>query len=451
MRLDLDHEVGFERLREKPRIGAGAFLGTFVTSLFISLLTVLQGVLVARLLGPVGRGELAAVLLWPTLFAGISIFGSNIAISRAAATEGHLETIGRTAVIVGLATSLLGSVTCYIAIPWLMPSDQAHLVPIARLFVLFMPANHVGLNLLAIDQGKAHFRKFNLMRTMLNLVYLGLVAMIWIFGRVSVGWLAAAQLLANVAVVCARFAALFRHHPLKGKIYSPVRIIRQSFRFGLAGIANPVFAQIDKVLLLWLLGAESLGLYVVALSASSALSSVTQASGLVGFSIAAQASPGDGFGLVAKSFRLSLLSWLVLGGALGLILPWMLSTLYGGDFVAAATPARVLIVGSAFAGLSSQLDQAVRGQGRAFIGLEGRLAGLVVMAAISVVLSPVMGIVGVCVGFVFGQLVNLLVIIQRTNSHYGLRQSLGHYLPCRSDIRSVLSLLRTYLPGKLRS
>ena len=48
---------------KKKHIGTNAFIGTFGTSILIQACGVIQGVIVARLLGPVGRGEYAAVIL----------------------------------------------------------------------------------------------------------------------------------------------------------------------------------------------------------------------------------------------------------------------------------------------------------------------------------------------------------------------------------------------------
>lgn len=73
----------------KP-IGLRAYAGTFATCVLIQGLTVVQGIIIARLLGPVGRGEYAAVILWPSVFAAIGIFGTNVALARAVARRSSL-------------------------------------------------------------------------------------------------------------------------------------------------------------------------------------------------------------------------------------------------------------------------------------------------------------------------------------------------------------------------
>ena len=439
----MDQSKTIDNIRSKPdkrvRIGAKTFLGTFGTSVFIQGCTVLQGILIARLLGPVGRGEFAAVILWPMMFAGLGIFGSNIAIARASAKlDDHGEVL-RTATVLAFITSALSSLVCFIVLPWLMPQAESHLISLARLFVLFIPLNHLALNLIAIDQGSGNFKRFNFTRAILNPLYVMILIGLWLAGIREVRWFVIALLVSNLGVVVVRLFLAIRKYPIAGKLYSLVSIVKQSIHFGLAGIAQPVYMQADKALMLWLLGAKNLGLYMVALSASAVIGSITNSAGMVSFTMAAQAGKGDGFERIAKTFRVSVLLWLFFGGILALIMPFVLPFVYGNDFADAVNPARLLIGGSAFAGLANMLEQAVRGQGKAFVGLEGRLAGLVIMVILGIVLSKTFGVVGACLAWIAGQFVCLMVIIWQTNKHYSVKAATV-YMPHFGDANYLFNV-----------
>src|SRR4051794_28221320 len=56
----------------KPLRDFGASLGS---TLLITAVTTVGGILAARLLGPAGRGALTAALLWPSTFAALGDFG----------------------------------------------------------------------------------------------------------------------------------------------------------------------------------------------------------------------------------------------------------------------------------------------------------------------------------------------------------------------------------------
>ena len=419
----------------KKHVGINAFIGTFGTSLFIQACTVVQGILIARVLGPVGRGEYAAVILWPNLFAMISLFGSNIAISRAAARRHEIDSITRSAGLLGLITSFLGAIVCYFAIPWLMPAAEARLINIARMFVLFIPLNHISLNLMAVNQGAGDFGKFNLARAVLNPIYMSGLIALWLLGFANVQWFAIALLAANFAAVIFQIALAFKNNQFFGRFHSPVNLLNQSVHFGLAAVSVPLYAHIDKVILLWLLGAENLGIYVVALTVSDVINSVTNATGMITFTVAAQARHGERFDKVAKAFRMSLLLWIVLGGILAIVIPWVLPMVYGNDFRSAIGIAQLLMIGQAFSGLSRLLEQAMRGQGKAFVGLEGRAAGFVVMAALGVIMAKYYGLPGICTAFIIAQLSCLAVIIHRTNCHY--RTSPYAYVPRVTDAKAI--------------
>ncbi len=422
-------------------VGLNAFVGTFAASMLLQGCTIVQGIILARLLGPSGRGELATVILWPSVFAAIGIFGTNIALARAAATTDRLDSVIRTSIFLAFLSSSISSIACYVCLPYLLPDTGKHLLGLSRLFVLFIPLNHLALNVIAADQGSGNFRRFNFTRVLLNPFYCVFLICLWIYGITSVQWVVTGLLLAHLLPVVARLLLVLKDIPLLGRLYSPILTIRESVRFGLAGAVVPLYLQVDKALILWLLHSDDLGFYTVALSAGSAIGIITNSMGMVAFTIAAQENPGEGFDRIAMSFRISLLLWVLFGcllaGLMGIVLPFV----YGTEFLPAVIPARLLIIGSAIAGLANLLEQSLRGQGKAFIGLEGRVAGLLVMIVSGMLLMNLLGLSGVCLAYILCQLTCLSVIIWRTNQYYAVN-SLSCYFPRYADIRGIIDMLR---------
>src|SRR4030042_1759981 len=116
----------------------------------------------------------------------------------------------------------------------------------------------------------------------------------------------------------------------------------------------------------------------------------------------------------------------------------LLPLVYGGEFASAVNPARLLIAGSAFAGLANLLDQNMRGQGRPFAGLEGRIAGIIVMAILGMLLSQPWGLIGMCLAFIFGQLVCMVVLTYCTIRNYGHHARFWNFVPGKVDAAYVL-------------
>ncbi len=417
-------------------IGSREFAGTFVTNVVIQVCTILQGILVARLLGPLGRGQFAAAILWPTLFAGIGGLGVGIALARRAGRAKNLPRVIRAGLLLTPLTGLLATAACAVALPWLLPRADETVLLSAFIFLPFIIFNHVSLGLVAIDQGAGWFRRMNWTRLIVNPVYLGLIIVLWVARIHSVTWFVASLLIANAVVAIARVALAVRHAPVPGPMESPKLVLSEALPFGLAGLLNPLAQTADKALLLYLLGTKQLGFYTVALTAASVVSSLAGAAGTVSFGMSTQEKHREGFDRIARMFRFTAWTWLLAGIGVAVLIPVLLPVLYGVAFRPAIWPAILLIPRAAFAGQSGILEQAMRAQGRAFIGLEARAAGLIAMLALGWWLAGPFGIFGVVVGAVASEVVVLIVMMlaARWHFHHALLHNL---LPRWKDLLEV--------------
>jgi O-antigen/teichoic acid export membrane protein len=427
----------------KSAFTISAFGETFSTSLSIQVCALVQGIMIARLLGVTGRGDFAAIIMYPTLFAAVGIAGVNVVLTRVAAKNS--ESLFRLALLSAVATSVPTMLIGYWLQPILLSDVSKKVLYLSQCYLWSIPLNHLGLNLNAIEQGRGNLHMYNLTRGLLNPVYLGVIIAAYWFHFISLAALTWGLILANLVVVLVRFFySYFKNRQFPGGVYpeSVLKILRQGFRFGLAGGLQIVYQQFDKMLVLWLLNTEMLGVYTVALTAGSVLGSITTSAGIVIFSVSSQAANREGFGQLSKTFRVSLLLWAVFGVMLMAALPLLLPLVYGKAFAPAIIPAQLLIVGAACSGLSSLLDQAIRGQGKAFTGVWGRIAAIFIIAAIGYLLAPVYSASGMAIAFSIGQFGGLLVMIVQMNRHYpGAR--IRDYLPTCQDCKSLFRLFQS--------
>src|SRR5215469_1663344 len=111
---------GFSRTAPQVHpIGSREFASTLLTNVVIQGFTIVQGIFVARLLGPIGRGQFAAAILWPNLFAAMGGMGVGVALARRAARAADVAPIIRAALVVTLLTGTIVTALCALAIPWL--------------------------------------------------------------------------------------------------------------------------------------------------------------------------------------------------------------------------------------------------------------------------------------------------------------------------------------------
>jgi antigen flippase len=399
-------------------IGSREFASTLITNVVIQACTVVQGILVARLLGPAGRGQFAAAILWPSLFAAIGGMGVGVALARRAGRATDLARVIRTGLVLTLLTGTVVAALCAVAIPWLLPGSDTIVRNAAYVFVPYIIFNHVSLAMIAIDQGAGWFGQMNWTRLIVNPVYLVLVIVLWFADIRDVLWFVVSLLIAGGAVALVRVGLALRRAPLPGPTEPVKSVFREALPFGFAGLLNPLAGSADKALLLYLLGTAQLGFYTVALTAASVVNSLAGAAGTVSFAMSTQVKDREGFDRVARMFRFTAWTWLLAGLGVAVIIPIVLPLLYGAVFRPAIWPAILLIPAAALTGQASILEESMRAQGRAFIGLQARAAGLLVMIAVGWLLAPVFGILGVVFAAIGSQAIVLAMMMFAARWHF---------------------------------
>ena len=108
--------------------------------------------------------------------------------------------------------------------------------------------------------------------------------------------------------------------------------------------------------------------------------------------------------------RVGILAALAVALPLGLLGPWLITTIYGADFAAAASPFQILVAEAAVAAISSTMAQAFLSVGRPGVITILQVASFLVGAAMIVVLVPRLGMQGAALGLLAGSLVRLIVI-----------------------------------------
>src|SRR5256885_9200020 len=139
-----------------------AMLGIFATEVFIVLVVILTGSLVARLLLPEGRGALAAVLFWPQLLAGIGFFSLGEAVTYRIGLLPDRESLIRASSFwLALAMSVLMMAGGYVLMPFLLGGGRAHLWTGAPLYLFSVPFNFLTLAVLATRPGRLEVSCFS--------------------------------------------------------------------------------------------------------------------------------------------------------------------------------------------------------------------------------------------------------------------------------------------------
>lgn len=393
-----------------------AFVSTLLTSVWIQALTLVTGALTARLLGPEGRGQFAGAQVWPSIFGMVALLGVNNALSlRAAKNKSIKPAFERLALFWGLPLAAVTMLAGWFALPRLMPSENPELLSLSRLYLVHVPIFVFTSNLMAIDQGAGDFRRFNLARNILTPVYLVLLLVLWWLKLSTVAWFLGALLAANAAVLIYRLTVIGWAVPAAEKVPNSVGLLREGAPFWITGIVLILRDNAERLLLMFLLGPVSLGLYVVAFTASGVHLNVSKSLNLIVFARSAAQSHDLALTDAARLFRLMAVLNLALGALLAVTLPALIRIVYGRGFAESVVPAMLLVLSQCLLAQGTILDEALRAQARPFIGLACVLAGMATFAVVGYWLAGPCGLLGIAGASILGQVVYCGSIMCVTN------------------------------------
>jgi O-antigen/teichoic acid export membrane protein len=171
----------------------------------------------------------------------------------------------------------------------------------------------------------------------------------------------------------------------------------------LSGVPQLLNLRLDQLLMAALLPAQMLGLYVVAVTWSSAVAQLPNALGAVLFPrTAAQSDARQRAQVFAQGTRLAVLSAVTAGAAVALITPVAMPLLFGAKFAAAVPAGLVLAAAAAVSATNSVLEEGLHGLGRPAVALWAELIGLVATAASLLLLLMPFGIMGAALASLLG-------------------------------------------------
>ncbi|MCL6622958.1 MAG: oligosaccharide flippase family protein [Syntrophobacterales bacterium] len=427
-----------------------AALLTFITSMIINLCNVGTGILTARILLPEGRGELATIILWPSILAGLGLMGTNWSLAREIAAHPEKEgDLSRTSLSLSLLLAFAAMALGYYLLPHLLPADKQHLLSLNRFYLLWIPLNFVALHLLALDQGTLRWWSYNLVRLAVVIPYLLCLIGFWLARIYSVAYFVVALLLSNLLAASLRVFLQWRAI-VRGRVSLSLAltILRKGLPYFLAAAAGVVALQMDKALVVSWLSTQAVGLYAVAFSFASAHASLAGALGTVSFAALANEPDRHRQGqFLAKVFRQACWLYLAAGAGVALLAPVAIVPLFGREFAPAIKPAVILTLATSVAALGKIIDECLRGVGQTHPGIVAQFVNGGLMALAASWLIPSLGLTGMAAAAVAGALAQLLVLLAGGMALFGLSpaQFWGFR---RTELQILCQRFLTYLPKK---
>jgi O-antigen/teichoic acid export membrane protein len=320
-------------------------LTTGAMGMAVYALGLATGPMLARSVGPAGRGDVAAVLVPAQLFC----FGLSFGVPTAAAylvRQFDRGTLLATSTLFGLLAGIPLVLATWPLLPYYYRHHSGAALFWAYVFLATTPLSvgaSAACSLVWADGANLRWNLWRVAPTALTAVT---TAGLFMTSRLTV-WTA----LAAGFVGAISSAALLIQKALEWKrLRVRLKVLRSQLSYGarvaIGSAADTVAGRFDQALMVAMVPSADLGLYAVAVTAAGMSSPLASSLGLALFpelrrddSVAAQRRR------TSKALLAVLSCSTVVAIVLALFGPWLLALLFGSSFALAATPLRLLLLG----------------------------------------------------------------------------------------------------------
>ena len=375
-----------------------------------ALASIMQGAatgpLAARLLGPDGRGALAAIQLWPGAIATVAMLGlpESVAYFGARQPARAGEWLW-TSVLVGLAAACVATAVGYVLIDVGLRGHDPHIIHAAHVYLLLILLTPIIGLPCQLARGLGRFGVWNAMRVAPALGWLTVLAFTWLGGSRAAETVATGYLwflIVEAAVIVAACVKLFAP-PKAFSLRDASTLLRYGLPSGLSAVPQFLNLRVDQILIAAMLPTRQLGLYVAAVSWSAISGVVLNAAApVISRRLAVEQDVAVARSIFGRATRAAVIVSALTAGAFAVVTPSAMALVYGAAFREAIPIAVVLSAANAFVMINTVLEEGLRGLGDTPTILKCELVGFAATAiALALLLRP-MGIMGAAVASVAG-------------------------------------------------
>lgn len=416
--------------------------------------TVAVAFLLARLLGPAGRGEYSLLLLLPSTLFALGQLGLPSALTFFAGGGRSIASLTAAAAGVGAALAAVLVIGSLVALPVLQPAFFAS-APLVLLQVatIALPIQLAASFFGSILWGRQLVRPYS--RVLASQSVGWLLAVIGLVGvaRFGVTGALAAYLLVTALGAVAVIALVLRERgraatAAEAATAVPVRIgalLGYGLRLYPAGVSTFLSYRADLFLLSALLGdAAAIGLYALAVSLAEITFQVPDSVATLFYPRVAASDRQDADRMAPSIARLTLLITSL--AALALIpLAWLAVRIVLPGFEGSLVPFLLLLPGTVALGLSKVLSGYISGLGRPEpVGVIA-ITALGVNLLINLVLIPRLGIAGAALASMISYCLHALLTVMLASRLSGARPA-AFVTPGREEVRILLDRLASLRP-----
>lgn len=391
-----------------------ALLVSQIVSIIASFLI---GIIIARKLGPEGKGTIRLLTLLPSMIASFGTLGVNIStpyfLSKKKWTN---QIIISNAIFVSLILSVIVLVVYPFVIPKFFSSLKITLPYWIKFITYFMVPIYLFWGyIFSFLQGLHHFITISIMdiqRTILSLIFITVFLLILNLGTISVVMVYIFVSLGPLILGIYKVKKLTDAHlyPQYNKI-----VLKETLTFGikghLANIAQYLNYRLDFFIVAYLLNSKEVGIYSVAVTLGEFIWYIPKAIHLILFPQVASKNRDESKKMTIKIIKYA--SIFIIGGAIILFFIGknLILFLYGKEFIASVKPLILLLPGITCFAFCSIIAAYIAGRGKIEYNTIGSFVSLIATVILDIILIPKIGICGAAIASSCSYIIATLIAI----------------------------------------
>lgn len=403
---------------------------TFGGNFIILVVNFATGVVLARLLGPLQRGELAAIQTFPNVLSVLMLVGLPQAFVYWISKESQRsKEIVTTTLFLFIPLCMGALLIGYMAMPKVLAAQSEEVIRIARVYMLVVFHLSFGSIYVWVAQGLQQFKYWNALRLFPTVLWLIAIVCGYVFDILSPVYLVAFMLLVPTLSIPVFTKIMWRS--LNGPASLSVNQAKELLTFGVplavSSLPQVLNFRLDQLLLAAYLDPVLLGMYVVGVAWGGIMTSLLSSIGSVIFpSIAALNNVENQRQMLGVTTRSSIMVAIPVAFLNFFLTPILVPLLFGEPFRDAVPSALVLVAAGAFANLNTVWRDIVNGLGQPKQILYAELVGIIFTVTGLALLLPTYQLIGAAVATVLSYLASF--IYMTFSIHRYTKMTLGEIL-----------------------
>lgn len=418
------------------------WLETLLSAIGAALLAFLSSVITARVLGPEGRGLLAAAMLLANLSASVAQLGLGPAYVYHKRVHGHW----RWDILLGAAGIVIVIIAASLTLLARAATTKGAEFSATTLALLASAVAMMSL-LLSLSQEEATLRTHNLVKVFApTSALLGLI-LVWQADQLNVQNALWIQLGANTATVAILLQWLIKELVRQRNFSSETALLEQvtayarhALKLHATAILGLALNNIDKVYLYLIGSIRDFGLYSVAFTTSRLLGTFQETLSTTLYTRFAGQNDKHATNSVQLAFRLTLVPLLLLGSIAGLFGTLALEIIFGKAFAPAGLILAILLIECIIANSSWLLTQEFNAAGKpGLVFLRQAVSAIPVLALLPFIpaSNPLIWIASL---LLLSSTIRLAVTLLLYR--FSLHQPIPKLLPTRVDLILILNIIK---------